>query len=190
MAGENKITFGLRNAHYAVITEEDDGTFTYGEPKRMPGSVSLSLDPSGEQVEFYADDYEYYGEEVSTGYDGELEMARIMEDFRQDVLGEELVNGVIYENADAKKNKFALLYEFQGDKNAIRHVLYNCKAARPSNGSSTKTNTKEPNTQTLTFTARPRPSDGQVKANTVGVPDVIYNNWYQAVHEREDLPTV
>lgn len=190
MAGENKITYGLRNAHYAVITEEEDGTFTYGTPTRMPGSVSLSLDPSGETVEFYADDYEYFGEEVSTGYDGELEMARIMENFRQDVLGEELVNGVLYENADAKKNKFALLYEFQGDKNAIRHVLYNCKAARPSNGSSTKTNTKEPNTQTLSFTARPRPSDGEVKANTVGVPDVVYNDWYKAVHERDELPTV
>lgn len=188
MATENKIQFGLRNCHYAPFTEEGE-EFVYEKPKRIPGGVSLTLSPAGENVEFYADDYLYYGEEVNNGYDGELEIARLMEEFRQDCLGEEIVDGVIYENADAKKRGFALMFEFQGDKSGTRHVLYNCKASRPNMGSSTKTATTEPQTQTLTFTARPRPSDKLVKANTVGASDAVYNNWFNDVQGKPTVPT-
>ena len=36
MPGEarNKVEFGLRNVHYAVITEGDDGAITYGTPTK------------------------------------------------------------------------------------------------------------------------------------------------------------
>ena len=45
MPGEarNKVEFGLRNVHYAVITEGDDGAITYGTPTKIPGAVSIKI---------------------------------------------------------------------------------------------------------------------------------------------------
>ncbi len=51
----NKVTFGLNKVHYAVITEGEDGTYTYGTPVRIPGAVSMSETPVGESTKFYAD---------------------------------------------------------------------------------------------------------------------------------------
>ena len=52
MPGEarNKVEFGLRNVHYAVITEGDDGAITYGTPTKIPGAVSITMDKSGDMV--------------------------------------------------------------------------------------------------------------------------------------------
>ena len=81
--------------------------------------------------------------------------------------------------------KFALLFEFDGDVNAIRHVLYNCSASRPSIESETKEDTIEPGTETLSITADPR-SDGLVKARTGDTTEkAAYADWYKSVY----LPT-
>ena len=78
--------------------------------------------------------------------------------------------------------KFALLFEFTGDVKAIRHVLYNCSASRPSLESSTKEDTIEPNTEKLSLTADPR-GDGLVKARTGdSTGSEAYANWYKTVY--------
>ena len=55
MKRSNKVKFGLKNCHYAKATFDEDGNVTYDKPVRMPGAVSLSLDPEGENANFYAD---------------------------------------------------------------------------------------------------------------------------------------
>ena len=57
---ENKVVFGLKNCHYAVITEDETGAFTYGTPVALKGATEISLDPRGETSDFYADDVLYY----------------------------------------------------------------------------------------------------------------------------------
>lgn len=79
---------------------------------------------------------------------------------------------------------FALLFEFAGDQKAVRHVLYNCAATRPSLTGATTTNTKEPSTETITITASPL-SSGVIKAKTTpDTPDEKYNAWYQSVWQQ------
>lgn len=82
----------------------------------------------------------------------------------------------------SETEKLAILFEFDGDKNAIRHVLYNCSASRPSIESETKEDTIEPGTKTLSLTADPR-EDGLVKSRT-GDTTLVYTyaNWYKNVY--------
>ena len=182
----NKVKFNLKNVHYALLTPGEDGSPTYAAPVPMPGSVSISLDANGEPENFYADGVAYYVINNNMGYDGDLELAMIPESFRTDVLREELDSkGVLIENADAELAAFALLFEFDGDVNAIRHVLYNCSASRPGIEGKTNEDSKEVQTETLTVKATPL-ANGVVKAKTGNTTDAtVYANWYKAVY----LPT-
>ena len=121
------------------------------------------------------------------GYDGDLELALIPENFRTEVLREKLDdNGVLIENAQVELASFALLFEFDGDQRHIRHVLYNCAASRPGIEGKTNEESREVQTETLTIKATPL-SSGFVKAKTGNTTDTtVYNDWYKAVY----MPTV
>ena len=122
----NKVKFNISNVHYAPLSQDNDGKYTWGDPVALPGAVSLSLDPQGEPESFYADGIEYYVINNNQGYDGDLEVAMIPESFRRDILMETAdANSVLLENAASETGKFALLFEFDGDVRKIRHVLYN-----------------------------------------------------------------
>ena len=54
---------------------DDDGNATYDTPVRIPGGVSLSVNPSGEPENFYADNRVYYVINNNSGYEGDLELA-------------------------------------------------------------------------------------------------------------------
>lgn len=184
---ENKVTFGLKNAHYAKITVGTDGSITYGTPVALPGSTEISLDAKGDMTEFYADDMLYYSASNNQGYDGKLTLANIPESFAIDILGEEkdTDDAVITEKATSTGSYFALMFEFAGDVKAIRHVMYYCSASRPSVGSSTKSDKSDPNTVELDFTASARPGDYAVKTKTTTTTsDTIYNAWYSKVYEK------
>ncbi len=177
----NKVKFGLKNVHYAVVTEAG-GVATYGAPIHVPGAVNLTLDAAGESVQFYADDSAYYEENTNNGYEGSLEMALIPDAFRVDVLGDELdANGVLVENADAKPKKFAMMFEFDGDAKKTRHVLYSVLPTRPSVAGATKAGTKTPQTETMNIAARPAIDTKDVKAK-VKQGDAAYDDFYTAVY--------
>lgn len=181
----NKVKFGLKNVHYALLTETD-GEVTYGTPVAIPGAVNLSMDAQGDTSTFYADNVAYYVTAANDGYSGDLEIAVIPDSFRKDVLQEteDETDKILVENVNAEPKPFALLFEFAGDQKAVRHVLYNCAATRPSLTGSTTTNTKEPSTETITITASPL-ANGVIKAKTTpDTPDEKYNAWYQSVWQQ------
>lgn len=183
----NKVKYNLKNVHAAKLTKGDDGTFTYATPKAIPGAVSISLDAEGDTSPFYADGIVYFRTTANNGYSGDLEIALIPEWFRTEILQEvKDKNGVLVEKSDNKEAVyFALLFEFDGDVNAIRHVMYNCTASRPSIESETKEETIEPGTETLSLTADPR-EDGLVKSRTGDdTASDTYQNWYKAVYTPE-----
>lgn len=181
----NKVKYDLKNVHVALLNRNDDGTFTYDKPVRLPGAVSLSLEAQGETTPFYADGIVYFRTVTNNGYSGDLEIALVTDWFRENVLKEvKDKNGVLIEKNDTVDPVyFALLFEFEGDVKAIRHVLYYCAVSgRPTLESSTKEDTVEPGTETLTISADPR-SDGLVKGRTGDqTSEETYNSWYETVY--------
>ena len=133
-AEKNRVEFGLENVYYAKATLNPETVeITYGTPVHFPGAVELSIEPSGDLIKFKADNVDYYTSPNNQGYDGTYTCARIPEDFAVDILGEKVddTDKVQTEYANAETSPFALMFQFEGDKTATRHVLYYCTANRP-----------------------------------------------------------
>lgn len=185
----NKIKYGLSSVYYAVATiDSATNTATYETPVAIPGAVSLSMDAQGDNTPFYADNIAYYISVSNNGYEGDLEIALVPRSFEKDVLGMvEDGKTVLFEDANASPVHFALLFQFEGDEKATRHVLYNCVASRSSVSGSTKEDTTEPETESLSLTATPIHNTvldkDIVKAKAAADADsTVYNGWFANVY--------
>lgn len=180
---ENKIKYGLKNVYYAKATIAADGSATYTTPVAFPGAVSLSLSAEGDRTPFYADDMEYWVGQVNNGYSGTLEMARATDSFKKDILGYKAGdNGTLLEDTGSNAVHFALIFQFAGDANNTRHVMYNCTASRPTVEGSTKGESIEPQTETIDISASsiyvPGITSYLVKAETTeATAATYYNAW-------------
>ena len=185
---KNKIKYGIKNCYYAVATIAEDGSATFGTPVALPGAVSLTLDPEGDSSPFYADNRVYYEGVANNGYTGSLELALVPDSFRKDVLGEiEDASHILVEDANEEPKNIALLFQFEGDKKATRHVLYNVKPGRTSNSGNTKTENVEPETESIPLTARPIYVSSLdkyfVKAKTTeDTASATYTGWFETVY--------
>lgn len=188
MADTNKIKYGIKNVHYAVATIAANGSATYSTPVALPGAVSISLDAQGDTTPFYADNIVYWTGVANNGYEGDLEIAKIPDAFLKDVLGYgEDNNDVLYEDANATPIHFALIFQFEGDAHAKRHVLYNCVASRPSISGQTKEDAVEPQTETISITAtsiyNAALDKDVVKASCTPTEATQYNGWLTSVYQ-------
>lgn len=182
---DNKISYGLSNVHYAIVTETtNDGvtTSSYGTVKAWPGAVNLSLSPEGSQDPFYADDSTYVMLNANSGYSGTFESAIIPEDVLKSVLGQTVDSdtGLVIENKDDTVKFIALMFEFKGDQKKRRFCFYRCNLARPDIASQTVEDSISPLTQTVNITATPRPDDGMIKTYC-NEGDDIYSSFYDDV---------
>ena len=188
----NKIHYGITNVYYAVVTEtlgtNGQYTETYATPKRLIGARSISLSPSQETVNFAADnDANYYTDSIFSGYEGNLVLATLSDEFRTEVYGEQTdTNELVGESIYDKPKKFALIFQFEGDENATRHVLYRCTAGKYEISSETKDTTVSPGEISIPVTVGGRLSDGLVKWKCGADKATQYNAWNTAVY----VPTI
>lgn len=185
---DNKVHYALTNVYIATLEMDmEAGTVTFGNPKRLLGAVSMDLSAQGDVIKLRADGMDYYVVNSNNGYQGDLNIARIPDWFRSDILGDTIsaTDKVLVETTTQEPKAFAMLFEFLGDVKGTRHVLYNCAASRPNIKGENKDNLKDPDTDTLSLTASPL-QDGKVKASTTAeTPENVYKNWFQKVWEKD-----
>ena len=200
---ENKVEFGLENVHCAKMKIAADGTISYDKPFRIPGAVTLKLDAEGENTPFHADNVIYYNSYANNGYKGDLEIAKIPEKFRIDILGEkkDKKTGGLLEIGNAEISPFAFFYQIEGDITATRYVYYNTTVSRPSKEAATTEGNKSPKTNTLSISTTPRKdkrvkfdmSLDEAKAGNKEVYDKFFDDVYEPTEfegDSSETPTV
>lgn len=186
-----KIKYGIRNVYYALATDDGNGNLTYATPKPLLGAVSMSMSASGEEINEYADNVQWFHQAINNGYTGTLELETIPDSFREECLGEvKDTNGVLFEASDAQIKEFALLWQFEiaGDNTASaitgkRGCFYRCTASRPDVAGATKEANIAAQHETLNLTAMARVSDQLVKSSCDNT-SAKYANWFTAVTEK------
>lgn len=186
----NKIKYGLKNVYYAMATiDQQTGAATYSAPIRMPGAVSIAMEPSGESNSFYADNIAYATFGANAGYEGDLTLAVIPDSFRIDCLGEvtDEDSGIQFETTDAVTTMFALLFQIEGDESATRHVFYNCTASRTTVEADTTEESIEVKTEKMTLKAsaiyNAKLDKDICKAKISDKEAEAYKNWFTAVQQ-------
>lgn len=188
---ENKVRFGLKNVHYAILTDGTDSTNnSWATPKAVKGAVSLTLDSNSSDGTFYADNISYYKTFANNGYSGTLEMARISDDMLKDVWGMTIDNTskVLYEATGVTPKAFALLFQIEGDESAELNVLYRVvPTSKPTAGSQTVEETTTPVTQSFDFEALPLVNGpsyqrGFIKGRTTdSTTTAVRSSWFTTV---------
>lgn len=190
MATANKVHFGLKNVHYAVITYTA-GVPSWGTPVAVPGAVNLTLSKESGTTDFYADDIKYFHLGSNNGYTGTLEMADFPVQMREDLWNQTVTSTgkMLVEDVDAQPAEFALMFEIDGDQSPERFCFFRCVADRPDVTGATKADSVEVQTQSCDLTVMPvidptasSPINGKVYYKTTeDTPTATYTGFFGAV---------
>lgn len=192
MPDANKVHFGLKNVHYALITYTA-GVPSWGTPKAVAGAVNLNLAKEGSDTDFYADDVKYFHIAGNNGYTGTLEMADFPADMRKDLWNQTITSTgkMLVEDVNAQPAEFALMFETDGDISPDRFCFYRCVASRPDVTGATKADSTEVQTQSCDITVMPvidptasSPINGKVYYRTTAdTPTATFTAFYSAVDD-------
>ena len=183
----NKVKFGLSNVHIAKMNIAANGAITYGTPFALPGAVNLSLSAQGDNTDFYADNILYFSGANNQGYEGDLELAIITDEFRKTILGEtEDSNGALIESASDIISPFAIGFQIEGDEKNRKFWYYNATVSRPNSEAATIEASKEVKTDTLTIKTMPRKTDKKVRAclTETASNKSVYDSFFESVYEQ------
>lgn len=189
MATANKVHFGLKEVHYAVITYSSAGVPSWGAPVAVPGAVNLTISRNSNDTDFYADNIKYYHIATNNGYTGTLEMADFPVAMRQALWNDTVASTskMLIEDVDAQPAEFALMFEIDGDQTPERYCFYRCVASRPDVAGATKAESTEVQTQSCDLTVMPviysgNAANGRVYYRTTAdTPSATYNSFYSSV---------
>lgn len=179
MADKNKVRYGLRNVHVCAITE-NAGAITYNTPVAWKGAKSLTLDPEGDTNTYYADNTAYFTTNTNNGYSGSLEMSEIPEEIEKMIFNTVTTEeGNLAEDANVLPNNVALMFQFEGDVSATKHIFYKVVFARPTVEGETKEESTDPTTTSMDITAVPvEQGDHQWVKSKCRKVDTNYENFF------------
>lgn len=187
-------TIGLRDLYRALITTDESGVETYGDPVRMAKAISAELSVEVSEAILYADDST---DEVAKEFvNGELTLNvnDLLPEDLSALLGQKKdSDGVIYAGENDDPPYFAIGFRAKKANGTYKYLwLYKVKFSIPSESYATKGDSIEFTTPEITGNFIKR-ADGLWKAEHVALPDdAIAAAWFTRVREpnNTETPTV
>lgn len=123
MAQLKSVSVGLDKLHAAILTEQEDGTISYGEPKALKGITEASLTPSTDSASVYADDTVHEILTVISQIDVSLSLVDLTPDEQAFLLGKTIdENGVLLETANDEAPYVALMFRSRKANGEYRYI--------------------------------------------------------------------
>jgi phi13 family phage major tail protein len=178
MDQKNKVMFGIKNVHIHPFSD-DGAAINYDTALNWPGTVTLTLDPAGDRTDFYADNGLYFSQDNNQGFTGKIESALMPFEISSVVLGDRRDDNGVIAQSIANGEPVAVTFEFDGDKKATRHILYNVSFSRATEEGETKSDKADVKTSEFSITAALDPYLEIAKAKTDEATDqATYDAWY------------
>ena len=149
-----KTKFNIKKLQFIPITAVDDKcTPTYGDAIKFPGAVSITLDPSGEATNVYADGIVYAIVSSASGYTGELEVIQLNKDILTKIFGYiEDANKNLVEAVTSVK-EFGLQFACDSeDGNEVYFTIYRASATKPNINLQTTEDAPTVNAESISLT--------------------------------------
>lgn len=177
--------WGLKNLAFAPIIKENGVITGFGTPFMHPGAITLNISAGNSSDNgLAADDGRYYGGSGSKTKTGELTVARFLNKFRTDIMGEMDFDGMLVEG-DATQVEFAMLWEVSDNQGGNRNIWYDCTAGDITKNNQTTaidgTVTYGTETSTITSTMAELPNGVVARKATVPKGDPRYDAFFEAV---------
>jgi phi13 family phage major tail protein len=154
------MTIGLKNIHYAILTEDSDLGAVYEAPVKIPGAVNVTIAPQSSTENFFADDSVYETATVLSSINVEVQLADFPDEVQQKLFGHTLENGVLKKGDDTPPY-IALGFESKKSNGKSKFVwLYKGRFAIPENAFATSEDAPSFNAQTASATFVKRQYDG------------------------------
>ena len=182
--------FGVKNSYFAICTDEEK--LTYDKPVHVPGTVSISMEPSVESATSYADNEPWIDKTQDNGGSGtmsffDVESTKELRRLLADLTGYMVTNdGRMNLKANAKPKKFAFMCEQPGHVTGKRRCLLMCELGKPKTEANTNQDSPEITTLEFPFTWRPvTPPTGKAEDRTSGYDSYSdlagYDTFFDAV---------
>lgn len=181
---------GLKDLHYAKIEEESKDETKYGDVKGLGPAISLSLEPSSNDEDLYADDAVLFSESAKGATSVELNTAYLENEVESDILGKEMdENGGIVDSKDDKPPYIAIGGRAESAQGGYEWFwIYRVKLTPNEESKQTKEDTPDYQTPTISGKSLPRLHDGKEKYKLWDENEklkdgdkAIFDNWFEEV---------
>jgi len=180
------VVIGLKDLHYALLTEDDDTGVTYSTPVKIAGAIQANINPNASNDTLFADD----GPMETASSLGQIELELIAADFPLEVqaalLGHTISGGVLKRNANDVPPWVAIGFKSLKSNGKYRFVwLVKGKFTQPEMTHETKGDKVNFQTPTLKGNFTKRDNDGvwiiQTDEDATGYTASIGDSWFNQV---------
>ncbi|MTI82584.1 MAG: hypothetical protein FH756_01535 [Firmicutes bacterium] len=191
------VQIGLKDLHYAKMTQDDKGGVSYETPKIIAGAIQGNINPNSSSATLFADD----GPAETTSTIGEISLELNVKDLpldiQADLLGHAINGGVMVRKTSDVAPYVAIGFRSEKSNGSYKYVwLLKGKFREPERSHQTKSN--EINYQTPTINGnflRRDYDEAWMKDTDEDHPDFVQSiadNWFTAVDDTPDTtaPTV